>query len=117
MQGLFFETDTGARYVLRGLVVLIGFWTAWRTGKAVAEGWGEWPRVFVYTVFLAGALRFMHHALFAGPMLNATYYLMDLVLLLVFSTAGFRVRRTTQMVENYYWLYDRSSVFAWKKKD
>ena len=36
MQGLFFETDNGVRYVLRALVVLLGFWTAWRTGKSVA---------------------------------------------------------------------------------
>jgi hypothetical protein len=34
MQGLFFESDTGVRYVIRFLVVLIGFWTAWRSGKA-----------------------------------------------------------------------------------
>lgn len=117
MQGLFFETDSGARYVLRGLVFLIGLWTAWRTGRAVADGWGEWPRVIAYTLFLAAALRFMHYALFAGPMLNLTYYLIDLVILLVFATAGFRARRTSQMVNNYYWLYDRSSLFSWKKKD
>ena len=37
MQGLFFESDTGVRTVIRLIVVLIGFWTAWRAGKAVAE--------------------------------------------------------------------------------
>ena len=45
MQGLFFETDNGVRYVLRALVVLLGFWTAWRTGKSVADGWGGYTRV------------------------------------------------------------------------
>ena len=39
MQGLFFEGDTGVRSVIRLIVVLIGFWTAWRSGKAAADGW------------------------------------------------------------------------------
>ena len=49
MQGLFFETDSGVRYVLRALVMLIGFWTAWRTGRAVAEGWQGYATVILYT--------------------------------------------------------------------
>jgi len=36
--------------------------------------------------------------------------------LLAFATAGFRIRRTSQMVDNYYWLYDRTSAFSYKKK-
>ena len=117
MQGLFFETDSGVRYVLRALVVLLGFWTAWRTGKSVADGWGDYSRVVLYTFMLGFVMRFLHHALFAGPVLSPFYYVLDVVLLLVFSTAGFRLRRTNQMVNNYYWLYERSSLFAWKKKD
>jgi len=27
------------------------------------------------------------------------------------------MRRTSQMVNNYYWLYDRTSAFSYKKKD
>lgn len=34
-------------------------------------------------------MQFLHHALFNGPMLNAFYYILDFVTLLVFSTAGF----------------------------
>ncbi|WP_313613231.1 DUF6867 family protein [Agrobacterium sp.] len=116
MQGLFFETDTVPRYVLRALVLLLGFWTAWRTGKSVADGWGEWPRVVIYTLLLGFAMRFLHHALFNGPMLNGLYYTIDVVLLLIFSFAGFRTRRTNQMVNNYYWLYEKSSAFSWKNK-
>jgi hypothetical protein len=116
MQGLFFEADTGARYILRGIVVLLGFWTAWRTGKSVADSWGEYPRVVLYTFLLGFVMRFFHHALFAGPVLDAYYYTVDVVLLLIFSSAGFRIRRTNQMVNNYYWLYDKSSAFSWKKK-
>lgn len=117
MQGLFFEQDTGVRYFIRLLVVLIGFWTAWRAGKAAAEGWSDYSRVIVYTLLLALVMRFLHHALFDGPMLSAFYYVIDVVLLLIVATAGYRYRRTNQMVNNYYWLYDRTSAFSWKKKN
>ncbi|QTK80675.1 Transmembrane Protein [Agrobacterium tumefaciens] len=117
MQGLFFETDNGVRYVLRALVVLLGFWTAWRTGKSVADGWGEYPRVVIYTLALGLVMRFLHFALFNGPFINGFYYVLDVVLLLVFSSIGFRMRRTSQMVNNYYWLYDRTSSFSYKKKN
>jgi hypothetical protein len=117
MQGLFFESDTGVRYVLRFLVVLIGFWTAWRTGKAVAEGWNGISTVVGYTLLLGVAMRFMHYALFQGPFISPFYYVLDVVLLLIFSIAGFRIRRTRQMVQNYYWLYEPTSTFSWKKRD
>ncbi|MNU81855.1 hypothetical protein D3C71_715260 [compost metagenome] len=117
MQGLFFETDNGVRYVLRALVVLLGFWTAWRTGRSVADGWGGYTRVVIYTLALGLVMRFLHYALFNGPFINGFYYVFDVVLLLVFSSIGFRMRRTSQMVNNYYWLYDRTSAFSYKKKD
>ncbi len=117
MQGLFFETDTGVRYILRGLVLLIGLWTAWRTGKAVAEGWDGYVTVVVYTALLAVLMRFLHFSLFEGPFISPFYYLVDFVVLLVLSTIGFRMRRTRQMVDNYYWLYEQTSAFSWKKKD
>ncbi len=117
MQGLFFETDTTVRYFLRGFVLLLGFWTAWRAGKAAAEGWNGYREVVIYAVLLAAAMQFLHYALFAGPLVNAFYYVLDLVLLLAFALAGFRLRRTRQMVQNYYWLYEPTSAFSWKKKD
>lgn len=117
MQGLFFESDIGVRYVLRVLVVLLGFWTAWRAGKSVADGWGEYPMVVVYVLLLGVVMRFLHYSLFAGPMLNGFYYLIDVILLLVLATVGFRMRRTSQMVDRYYWLYERTSAFSYKKKD
>ena len=117
MQGLFFESDTGVRMVLRFLVLLLGFWTAWRTGKAVAEGWQTYTTVVVYTLLLGVVMRFLHYSLFQGPFISPLLYGVDVLILLVFSTAGYRSRRTTQMVDNYYWLYERTSAFSWKKKD
>lgn len=116
MQGLFFETDTGARYALRFFVMLLGFWTAWRTGRAVADGWGNYPLVVAYTFLLGGLMRFLHYALFQGPFLSLEYYVIDVVLLLILSSAGYRYRRTEQMTSNYYWLYEKTSAFSWKDK-
>ena len=50
-------------------------------------------------------------------MISPLLYGIDVLILLVFSTAGFRTRRTAQMVNNYYWLYEKTSAFSWKKKD
>ncbi len=116
MQGLFFETDTGVRMFLRFLVMILGFWTAWRAGKAAAEGWNGYTSVIVYTLLLGVVMRFLHYALFQGPFLDLGFYLIDVVLLMVFSMAGFRIRRTRQMVQNYYWLYEPNSIFSWKNK-
>ena len=117
MQGLFFESDTGVRMFLRFFVLILGFWTAWRAGKAAAEGWNNLPTVIVYTLLLGVVMRFLHYALFQGPFISPFYYVIDVVLLLIFSIAGFRIRRTRQMVQNYYWLYEPTSAFSWKNKD
>jgi hypothetical protein len=117
MQGLFFESDTTVRLVLRFLVLLLGFWTAWRSGKAAAENWQGYGTVIVYALGLGFAMRFLHFSLFGGPFISPFFYVIDVVLLLAFALAGFQARRTTQMVDNYYWLYERTSYLSWKKKD
>jgi hypothetical protein len=117
MQGLFFESDTGGRLVIRALIVILGFWTAWRTGRAVASGWNSYPLVVIYSFLIGLGLQFLHHALFNGPVFDVFNYLLDVVLLLIFSTAGYRYRRTAQMVNNYYWLYEKTSAFSYKKKN
>ena len=117
MQGLFFESDGSSKDVIRFLVMLIGFWTAWRAGRAAADGWSDYPVVVVYSLLLGVMMRFLHYALFQGPFISPFYYVIDVALLLVFASIGFRMKCTNQMVNNYYWLYERSSAFSWKKKD
>ncbi|WP_349963194.1 DUF6867 family protein [Rhizobium sp. ZPR3] len=114
MQGLFFEPDAGVHLVIRGFVVLLGFWTAWRAGKSLADNWAGFPQVFACTFLIALVMQFLHHALFDGPMLSIFYFTVDYSMLLVLAIAGFRMRRTDQMVRSYYWLYERSSAFSWR---
>jgi len=65
MQGILYEEPSFWSFVMVSL--LIGGWTAWRTGKSVAEGWGNLvPHVVVYTLLLGLGIRFVHHALFNG---------------------------------------------------
>jgi len=116
MQGLFFESDTGVKIIIRVMVMLIGFWTAWMAGKGAAESWKSYRQVIIYTFMLGVAVRFMHHALFDGPMLHLPYYLLDTCILLLFSTVGYRYTRTNQMANSYYWLYEKATPLSWKKK-
>jgi hypothetical protein len=58
----------------------------------------------------------VHHALFSGTMFSLQYYVVDTVVLMIFAILGFRYTRTKQMAEKYYWLYEKSGAFSWKKK-
>ncbi|MBL0372327.1 hypothetical protein JJB09_09830 [Rhizobium sp. KVB221] len=115
MQGILYEEPSFWSFAM--VTVLIGGWTAWRTGKSVADGWGEIiPHVLIYTLLLGIGIRFVHHALFGGTMFSLHYYAIDTVFLLVLAIMGFRYTRAKQMATKYYWLYEKAGPFAWKKK-
>lgn len=114
MQGILYEEASIWQFLF--ISCLIGGWTAWRTGKSVAESWQTVPRLLTYVALLGLAIRFVHHALFGGTMFSLQYYIVDTVVLLLFATAGFRYYRTRQMANNYYWLYEKASPFSWKAK-
>jgi hypothetical protein len=114
MQGILYEEPSVLYFVL--ITVVMGGWTAWRTGKSAAEGWSSYRILVLYTLLLGVAIRFIHHALFNGSMLTLQYYVVDTIVLLLFATAGYRYYRTQQMTNNYYWLYEKVSPFSWKAK-
>jgi hypothetical protein len=98
------------------LTVALGGGAAWRTGQAVAEGWGPlWP-VVAYTLLIAAAVRFLHYALFSGPLLSPAHYALDGTVLLLFALAGHRIRRARHMSEQYPWLFERAGLFAWRRR-
>ncbi|KQW72457.1 DUF6867 family protein [Ensifer sp. Root127] len=114
MQGILYEEVSIWQFLF--ITCVLGGWTAWRTGKSVAEGWEELPRLFVYVALLGLGIRFVHHALFEGTMFSLQYYFADTLVLLLVAVAGFRYFRTKQMTNNYYWLYEKASPFSWKAK-
>ena len=62
---------------------------------------------------LAAAVRFFHYALFDGNADLALLLLVTFAILLVAASLGFRAMRTTQMVTQYRWLYERTSPLTW----
>jgi hypothetical protein len=103
-------------YVFILLTVLIGGWAAWRAGQAQAQSWGAtWP-VVAYAAALAGAVRFLHYALFSEPLLSPNNYLVDFVYLLTVAFIGYRVRRVRHVTEQYPWLFERSGPLGWKAR-
>jgi hypothetical protein len=99
------------------VTLVLGGGAAWMTGRAVALGWDPLPKLIFYLLLLALAVRFVHHALFGGSMFSLHYYVVDAIILLVIGLVGFRYTRTSQMVTQYRWLYERSGLFAWRERE
>jgi hypothetical protein len=114
MQGILFEEPS---FWLFGLVtVLMGGWAAWMTGRAMAITWRSYWQLAVYLLILAGAVRFIHFALFQGTLLTLHYYLVDATVLLIVGSLGFRYHRARQMTTQYRWLYERTGPFSWRER-
>ena len=112
MQGIFYEEQSIWQFVF--VTCLLGGWTAWRTGRAVARTWESYPRLIIYVLLLGIVVRFIHHALFDGTMFSAHYYLIDTAVLMIVGLLGFRFTRSHQMARQYPWLYERAGPFGWR---
>lgn len=108
-------SDDGLRVFLV-LTVILGGGAAFLAGRGLARSWKPCWRIFFYMALLAAAVRFFHYALFDGKLLSLYYYLVVYVVLLGAATLGFRSMRTTQMVTQYRWLYERTSRLTWRER-
>lgn len=124
MGGILYELDGGWSFTI--LTLAIGGATAYLTGRAVAKHWrGLWT-LFFYTLMLAGALRFLHFALFEGAFVSfssaeenlaAAYFTsVDYVLLTLIALFGWRRTRTEQMTTQYRWLYEKTGPLTWRNR-
>ncbi|MEG6509288.1 hypothetical protein V6C03_09930 [Methyloligella sp. 2.7D] len=98
------------------LTVAIGGGAAFLAGRGLARSWRPFWRVCFYMALLAAAVRFFHYALFDGALLSAYYWLVTYLVLLGSAALGYRLMRTTQMVTQYRWLYERTSPLTWKSR-
>jgi hypothetical protein len=114
MQGILYGEPSMWLFLL--VTVVLGGGAAWMTGRASAQSWNGYPTLVVYLLLLGWAVRFIHHALFHGSFLSLHYYVVDTVVLLIIGSIGFRYTRTRQMVEQYYWLYERSGPLGWSER-
>jgi hypothetical protein len=108
-------TDTGLR-VFVVLTVIVGGGAAFLAGRGLARTWRPLWRVFFYMALLAAAVRFFNYALFDGTLLSFYYYLVAYAVLIAAALLGFRSMRTTQMVRQYRWLYERTSPLTWRAR-
>lgn len=114
MQGILYEEPSIWEFFF--ITFLLGGWAAWMTGRACAQTWRGTVTLFVYLLLLGIGVRFIHHALFDGTMFSMRYYVVDTVILIVIGFIGYRYTRTSQMVTQYHWLYERTSALGWKSK-
>ena len=98
------------------LTVIIGGGAAFLAGRGLARSWKPFWRVYFYMALLAAAVRFFHYALFDGNLLSLYYYLVTYAVMLAAGVLGFRAMRTTQMVTQYRWLYERTSPLTWRNR-
>ncbi len=108
-------TDDGLR-VFVVLTLIIGGGAAFLAGQGLARAWKPLWRLFLYMALLAASVRFFDYALFEGTLLSPYYYLVTYAVLVGAALLGFRTMRTTQMVTQYHWLYERTSPVSWKDK-
>jgi hypothetical protein len=114
LQGILHEEGSIWQFIM--VTCVLGGWAAWMTGKACAQTWRSYRGLIGYMLLLGIAVRFIHHALFAGTMLSLRFYIVDTVILIIIATVAYRYTRTRQMVTQYHWLYERVSPLSWKEK-
>jgi hypothetical protein len=115
MHGILYEEANVLQFLFISFV--LGGAAAWMTGMAVARTWGSRLTLIIYLLLLGWGVRFIHFALFEGSMRSLQFYAVDTVILLVFGLLGFQVARTSQMVTQYYWLYEQQSLVSWQKRN
>ena len=95
---------------------ILGGGAAWLTGKALAETWRSVAQAIGYMILLGAAVRFFHFALFEGDLISLPSFLADATYLVAVGCLSWRVTRTTRMVTQYGWLYERTSPLTWRER-
>jgi hypothetical protein len=98
-------------------VTLVMFGAAsWMMGQAVAETWRHPAQIAPYAFLLAASGRFLDFALFGGSLLSVTGVLVSWICLGAIALVGFRMRRASQMVAQYPWLFERRGPLSWRAR-
>ena len=98
------------------VTIVLGGGAAFLAGRAIATIWRPWWHVCVLVILIGAVVRFLHFALFEGPLLSPSAYLIDTAVCLAFGVAGFRLRRVSQMVTSYGWINERANALRWRRR-
>jgi hypothetical protein len=110
----FYEGESLAQILV--ITGILGGGAAWLAGRAIAQTWRPLWHVIGYMLLLGFAVRFAHFALGSGTLVSLPSYLTDTLFLCAVGCLGWRVTRTTQMVTQYPWLYERAGPLNWRAK-
>ena len=123
------------------LGVALGGSAAIVAGRALALGWRSFAIAPFYMIALAGAVGFLHYALFGLSVIplydigaaiktlpktpaaavlkivrDAIWWATLSLALTGFAYAGYRGARAAQMAQKYGWLFERRRFFFWRRK-
>lgn len=98
------------------LTVLLAGGAGMAMGQALARAWRPRALVVFYALLLGGADRFLVFALFDGPLLSVTGYLVDTAVVMALALAAYQATRAHRMVTQYPWLYERAGTFGWRER-
>jgi hypothetical protein len=106
---LYPQTDSGLLAFL--LLIALGFLASLATGRSFAASWSPLWLIIPAMLALAAAVHFLHYALFEEELLNAYYYGVTFVILLIGAALGYRSKRAAQMGMQYRWMYYTEGMF------
>src|SRR5262249_49863278 len=109
-----YESESALQIVL--ITGLIGGGAAWLAARATAHPCGPFWHGIGVMAFLGAAVRFVHYALFEATLISPLSYAADTAFLLCVGCLAWRMTRTSQMVTQYSWLYERTSPVTWRDR-
>jgi hypothetical protein len=98
------------------LTVILGGGAAFLAGRALAKDWRSLTSLLGFMVPLGAGVRFLHFALFQHPLFSFSHYITTTLILMIFAILGYRLKRVSQMITQYPWLYERSGLLTWRQK-
>jgi hypothetical protein len=110
---LFVESSFG---IFLLLTVILGGGAAFMAGRALAKDWRPVSQLLIFMIPLGLGVRFLHFALFQQELFSLEYFISHTLILMGFALLGYRLKRVSQMITQYPWLYERSGLLTWRQK-
>jgi hypothetical protein len=111
--GIIWETSFG---VFLLVTVILAGGAGYMAGRSAASTWRPLGAIIGYAAALACAVRAANAALFQGTLFSLHYGVVDFIVILLIAALGYRITRTSQMVQQYSWMYERVSPFSWRAR-
>jgi hypothetical protein len=110
----FFTEGSVGVFIL--LTVILGGGAAFLAGRSLAKDWRSVTSLLIFMLPLGAGVRFLHFALFQHPLFSLTHFISTTLILMGLAYLGYRLKRASQMVTQYPWLYERSGILTWRNK-